>query len=175
MKNRLLRSLDNLIIAVLSAALLTLGAIEIANKPEQKIYRDQYMSFVFPGDYRAIPTTYGGLTIVEIKNNDKKFAEVARIELADDNNGTLKSILEASYSDFSAKQVKKIYKTSEGYQFTETTANESIIYTYIKSGNSIFMIKFYESYYKSDNALVRVSNSLLLKDLYNLINSFGVN
>lgn len=154
---------------------MTVGAIEIANRPEQKIYRDQNMSFVFPGDYLAIPTTYEGLTIVEIKNNEKKFAEVARIELADDNNDSLKAILEASYGDFSSKQIKKIYKTAEGYQFTNTTANESVIHTYIKSTNSIFMIKFYESYYSSDNALVRINNSLLLKDFYSLINSFSIN
>jgi hypothetical protein len=154
---------------------LVVGAIDISKLPEQKTYQDQYMSFVFPGDYFAVPTTYGGLTIVEIKNDQKKFADIARIELADSNDGSLESILKSSYSDFSSKQIRKVYKeSSEGYQFAQTTANESVIYTYLKVKNSIYMIKFYESYYDSNNPLVKISNALILKDFYKLVNSFNI-
>jgi hypothetical protein len=173
-KNRIIRSLDNIIVAALAAVLLVAGIIDIAGKPEQKKYADQYMSFVFPGDYSAVPTSYDGLTVVEIKSDQKKFADVARIELTNNSNESLEQILKSSYSDFSTKQIKKIYKVQEGYQFSQTTANESVIYTYLKEQNSIFMIKFYESYYDSNNALVKISNSLLMKDFYRLINSFDI-
>lgn len=166
---------DNTIVAALAVVLIVAGAIDISSKPEQKKYSDQYMSFIFPGDYFSVPTSYSGLTIVEIKNDEKKFADVARIELAQENTDSLEDILKSSYSDFSKKQVKKIYKTSSGgYQFTQTTVNESVIYTYFKEKNSVFMIKFYEGYYDNNNAIIRINNSLLLKDFYQLVNSFDI-
>jgi len=174
-KNKNIKLFDSVIIGVLAITLLVVGAIDISSKPEQKKYTDQCVSFVFPGDYFAIPTNYDGLTIVEIKNSKKKFADVAKIELADNYNDSLENILQSSYRDFSSKQIKKIHKKfTEGYQFAQTTANESIIYTYIKEGNSIYMIKFYESYYDINNPLFKINNHLLLKDFYYLINSFEI-
>jgi hypothetical protein len=133
------------------------------------------MTFVFPGDYLAIPTTYEGMTIVEIKNNDKKFADVAIVALSQDNSESLESMLASSYDDFYSKQIKKIYKnSSEGYQFTQVNQDESAIYTYIKNSDYIAMIKFYESYYKPNQPLIKISNQLLLKDFYALVNSFQI-
>lgn len=151
--------------------LLCGGVIGLRKSPASKIYNDSKVSFRYKGTFSLGQIDYDKIRIAEITNNDNKMAEIATIE-TDDAEKSLKTILVDSYPDLNKNNLRKIIKpSSEAYQFVQSDTDETATYTYIKKGRLVLMAKFYNSYYPLNNPLVKIDNSMLLKDYLNIVNS----
>ena len=178
-----LKVLHALVVVIIATTLLLsyLGIFKpiTIGSSERQNYRDlEYsISFDYPNDFdsRIINDLNGRIVGVSPKilenQSDPRVIEVAyEKDLNPDK--SLQDTIFTLFPNLKRSDLKQVASRKiEGFEFSIYDRDTTSIYSYYKANGNMYLIKFEESYYETDNALVPINNRLYLGAYYEILNS----
>jgi hypothetical protein len=138
--------------------------------------RGYQIAFDYPKNYTARISESGSQKYMQIFPNhleseiDPRIIEVVYDEDTNSEQPVEKNIY-SSFPESSRNNLRKIQiGQAAGYQIQDSDAQETIIYSYVKSNGFIYLFKFTQSYYEN-NASAQINNRSYLGAYYKVLNS----